>query len=68
MTLWLLGQDEPEMRVVGEGTVAWKERMPGLVCLDVALGPDSPISVALGRSINPLGLIFLIIKCLSGVL
>ena len=42
--------------------------MPGLVCLDMALGPDSPISVALGRSINPLGLIFLIIKCLSGVL
>ena len=46
MTLWLLGQHQPEMRVVGEGIVAWKERMPGLVYLDVALVPDSPISVA----------------------
>ena len=52
MTLWLLGQHQPEMRVVGEGLVAWKERMPGLVYLDVALVPDSPISVALDRSIN----------------
>ena len=52
MTLWLLGQHQPEMRVVGEGIVAWKERMPGLVYLDVALVPDSPIIVALDRSIN----------------
>lgn len=44
------------------------ERMPGLVYLDLALVPDPPISVALDRSINLPGLIFLIIKCLSGVL
>ena len=55
MTLWLLGQDQPEMWLVGEGIVAWKERIPGLVYLDVALVPDSPISEALDRSINLAG-------------
>ena len=55
MTLWLLGQDQPEMWMVGEGIVAWKERIPGLVYLDVALVPDSPISEALDRSINLAG-------------
>ena len=27
MTLWLLGQDQPEMWMVGEGIVAWKESL-----------------------------------------
>lgn len=40
------------MQVVGEGIEAWEERMPGLVYLDVALVPDSPVSVASDRSIN----------------